>query len=194
MKLLSAEFIKSAALLNQVPQDNKPHIAIVGRSNVGKSSLLNVIMNRRRLALTSSRPGKTRLINFFLINDLFYLVDLPGYGFSKASKKEQQHWQSLIESYLKSIPQLKLIILLIDIRHPMSPLDYEMLEWLAFFNHRVIVIGTKADKLSSNQLVKQITYYKKALSPFQITEIYSFSSITRKGKNEVWQAISSVIS
>ncbi len=193
MKLLSAEFIKSAALLNQVPQDNNPHIAIVGRSNVGKSSLLNTIMNRKRLALTSSRPGKTRLINFFLINDLFYLVDLPGYGFSKASKKEQQNWQSLIESYLKSISQLKLIILLIDIRHPMSPLDYEMLEWLAFFNHRVIVIGTKADKLSGNQLARQIAHYKKALSPFQITEIYSFSSVTRKGKNEVWQAISSVL-
>ncbi len=194
MKLLSAEFIKSAATLDQIPQDNKPHIAIVGRSNVGKSSLLNTIMNRKRLALTSSTPGKTRLINFFLINESFYLVDLPGYGFSKASKKEQQNWQTLIESYLKSTLELKLIILLMDIRHKMSPLDYEMLEWLAYFNHRVMVIGTKADKLSGNQLTSQIAHYKKALAAFQVTEIYSFSSVTRKGKNEVWQAISSVLS
>ncbi len=151
MKIRSAEFVKSVASPDALPKDGLPEIAFVGRSNVGKSSLLNLLMGRK-LARTSATPGKTRELNFFLINRKFYFVDLPGYGYAKVQKSLQEEWKVLLEWYLRARTQLKLVLLLIDARHTTMAIDKQMQEFLAFYGRRYALIRTKVDKLSKAEL------------------------------------------
>ncbi|MCS6988739.1 MAG: ribosome biogenesis GTP-binding protein YihA/YsxC [Chloroherpetonaceae bacterium] len=146
MKITSAEFFKSVKRLEDLPKDNLPEIAFAGRSNVGKSSLLNALM-RKKLAYASSTPGRTRDINFFRINQKFYFVDLPGYGYAKVSKAEQEAWKELLEAYLRNRPQLRLCVMLVDARHPEMQNDKQMSEFLYFYGRPFAIALTKIDKL-----------------------------------------------
>lgn len=154
MLIKQSEFITSAAKPNQYPTDNRPEIAFVGRSNVGKSSIINSLTNRRSLAKVSSTPGKTRLVNFFLINNKFYLVDLPGYGYAKVSKAEKESWGKIIENYLLNRPVLKKVVLLVDSRHKPSDDDILMYNWIKHYNYNTVIIATKKDKLKKVKLQK----------------------------------------
>lgn len=163
MQIKTADFVISAAKTIQIPKRPIPHFVFAGRSNVGKSSLLNKILNRKTLAKISATPGKTRLLNFFLINDQFYFVDIPGYGYARVSKTMREDWARLIEEYLSNTPYLATIFQLIDIRHDPHPSDVELLKWLHYKDlpHRIVL--TKADKLSKNQVAKQISVNTKLL-------------------------------
>ena len=171
-------------------KDNKPEIAFLGRSNVGKSSLMNSLLGVTGLARTSSTPGRTQSLNFFLINDAFYFVDLPGYGYAKVSKDKRQEWGKLIEKYLAERQQLVLSILIVDARHEPSPLDLQMKSWLQHFELPYLVVSTKADKLSSNEQRKSLQRAKKVLGTERIVQ---YSSVTREGAKDIWNVISSSI-
>ena len=153
MKITSAEFIKSIADTSQMPSDSFPQVAFAGRSNVGKSSLMNSLLNRKKLVQVSSTPGKTRLINFFLINNKFYFVDLPGYGYAKVSKQMYKSWQKLLENYLLQSKKLTGVVVLIDLRHLITEADLLLIEWLEHNKMPVIIAGTKSDKLSKNKII-----------------------------------------
>ncbi len=186
MKIISAEFVKSAFERAHWPADGRPEIAFLGRSNVGKSSLLNSLLNRKGLARTSNTPGRTQSINFFLINDSFYFVDLPGYGFAKVSKSMRSDWGKMAEEYLSQREQLTLCIQLIDSRHKPSQLDLQLNEWLEFNQKHYLVVATKADKLSTNELTKQV---KLIESEMPKSKVIPYSSQSGKGRDSVWSAI-----
>lgn len=185
MIIKSSEFIISAVKRNQYPTDNRVEIAFVGRSNVGKSSIINALTNRRKLAKVSQTPGKTRLINFFLINDDFYLVDLPGYGYAKVSKKEKESWGNTIETYLNNRHELKRVVLLVDSRHKPTNDDIMMLNWIKHYDYDVVVVATKSDKLSNNELRKSEKLIKETLKLDKEDRFYFFSSLNKKGKDEL---------
>lgn len=185
MIIKTSEFITSAVKKNQYPVDVRPEVAFVGRSNVGKSSIINALTNRRKLAKVSQTPGKTRLINFFLINDEMYLVDLPGYGYAKVSKKEKESWGKTIETYLVEREQLKKVVLLVDSRHKPTADDILMHEWIKHFGYKVIVIATKSDKLSNNEIGKSKKLIKETLKLGPEDEFYLFSSVKKNGKEEL---------
>jgi len=189
MKITSAEFIKSVVDISHLPKLKLPEIAFVGRSNVGKSRLLNTLTNRKKLASISSTPGKTRTINYFRINGQYYFVDLPGYGFAKVSQKIRYQWQRLIESYLLNSEQLRGVVLIIDARHAVSPLDVQMLTWLREQAIPPIVVATKADKLSSNQLAVEVERNMAVLAEIGVQIVLPFSAVTGYGKKQVLQAI-----
>ncbi len=193
MKIKSATFVKSAARLDQVPKDDLPHIAFAGRSNVGKSSLMNTLLNRKNLVMVSSTPGKTRLLNFFLVNEKIYFVDLPGYGFAKVPKSMQDEWQRLVENYLTRVETLRCVVVLTDLRHDIQPMDIQLIEWLAMNEIDIIVVGTKADKLSNNKLNSQLAKNRKRLAEIGVTLILPFSAVTGKGKVELLNAIENFI-
>ncbi len=151
MKIKKAEFVTSAVSAAQYPQDRDSHIAMVGKSNVGKSSLINAMTNRNKLARTSGRPGKTRLINFFRINDSFFLVDLPGYGFARAARSERERWGAMMEEYLAKDSRLKGMILIVDIRHDPTAEDIQMAEWIRYYQVPVLVAVSKSDKLGKTR-------------------------------------------
>lgn len=190
MKITSAEFIKSAFEESHWVEDNKPEVSFLGRSNVGKSSLLNTLLNRKKLAKTSNTPGRTQSINFFLINEAFYFVDLPGYGFAKVSKQMRKDWGKMAEEYLAGREQLMLSIQLVDARHKPSELDMQLYEWLTFHQKNNIVIATKADKLSNNKLFNNIKTIEKAMPD---SRVLTYSAITGKGKEEVWREIEDAV-
>lgn len=171
-------------------KDNKPEIAFLGRSNVGKSSLMNSLLQVTGLARTSSTPGRTQSLNFFLINEAFYFVDLPGYGYAKVSRDKRQEWGRLIEKYLAERQQLVLSILIVDARHEPSPLDIQMKTWLQHFELPYLVVSTKADKLSLNERRKSWQLAKKVLNTESIVQ---YSSVTREGAKEIWNVIGSSI-
>ncbi len=185
MIIKTSEFITSAVKRNQYPVDVRPEVAFVGRSNVGKSSIINALTNRRKLAKVSQTPGKTRLINFFLINNEMYLVDLPGYGYAKVSKKEKESWGKTIETYLIEREQLKKVVLLVDSRHKPTADDILMHEWIKHFGYKVIVIATKSDKLSNNEIGKSKKLIKETLKLGPEDEFYLFSSVKKNGKEEL---------
>lgn len=185
MIIKSSEFIISAVKKNQYPIDNRVEIAFVGRSNVGKSSIINALTNRRHLAKVSQTPGKTRLINFFLINKDFYLVDLPGYGYAKVSKKEKESWGKTIDTYLHGREELKRVVLLVDSRHKPTADDIMMYEWIKHYGYDVIVVATKSDKLSNNELPKSRKLIKETLKLTQEDRFYFFSSLNKKGRDEL---------
>ena len=187
MKILSAEFTKSAFNESHWTNDGLPEIAFLGRSNVGKSSLLNSLLNRRGLARTSNTPGRTQSINFFLINESFYFVDLPGYGYAKVSKTMRADWGKMAEEYLSQRNELVLCIQLVDSRHKPTALDKDLHEWLVYHQKKHIVVATKADKLSNNNLKKSLLEIEKNLPG---SCILSYSSTTGKGKDELWSEIS----
>ena len=185
MIIKSSEFIISAVKKNQYPIDNRVEIAFVGRSNVGKSSIINALTNRRHLAKVSQTPGKTRLINFFLINKDFYLVDLPGYGYAKVSKKEKESWGKTIDTYLHGREELKRVVLLVDSRHKPTADDIMMYEWIKHYGYDVIVVATKSDKLSNNELPKSRKLIKETLKLTPEDRFYFFSSLNKKGRDEL---------
>ena len=196
MIINKSEFITSAVRREQYPEDGLNEVAFVGRSNVGKSSIINALTNRRKLAKVSQTPGKTKLINFFLINDAFYLVDLPGYGYAKVSKKEQESWGKTIETYLTAREELKRVILLVDSRHKPTADDITMHEWIKHYGYDVIVVATKSDKLSNNALAKSKKIINNALAKskkiiketLNLTEndtLCFFSSLNKKGAEQL---------
>lgn len=183
MRIKKSEFITSAVKKNQYPIDNRIEIAFVGRSNVGKSSIINSLTNRKKLAKVSGTPGKTRLVNFFLINDDFYLVDLPGYGYAKVSKQEKDSWGKTVEMYLNDREQLKRVVLLVDSRHKPTGDDIMMHEWIKHFGYDVIVVATKSDKLTRNELKKNEKVIKETLKLGSDDKLYFFSSLNKEGKD-----------
>ncbi len=190
MKIHSAEFVKSAFEQSHWIDDNKPEISFLGRSNVGKSSLLNSLLNRNKLARTSNTPGRTQSINFFLINEKFYFADLPGYGYAKVPKKLRADWGKMAEDYLAKREQLVLSIQLVDSRHDPTVLDKQLYEWLAFHGKNNLIVATKADKLSNNKLNKSLNEMRKVMPD---SRILPYSSVTGKGKDAVWSEIENAI-
>jgi len=193
IKVRQAEFVISAATSAQFPADDEPEIAFAGRSNVGKSSLINTLANRKGLAITSSTPGRTRLVNFF---DLFLdpgpghlrFVDLPGYGFAKAPKGEREEWKKRVELYVTKRVSLRAIVHLVDIRHEPSPLDFELMRWVSALGRDEIVVFTKADKLGSNAKRNQAAKLEKAMG-LEPKSAVVFSSHTGEGRDELWTNI-----
>ena len=185
MRIKQSEFIISAVKKQQYPTDNRVEIAFVGRSNVGKSSIINALTNRKKLAKVSQTPGKTRLINFFLINNDFYLVDLPGYGYAKVSKAEKASWGQTIERYLNGREELKRVVLLVDSRHKPTADDVMMHEWIKHYGYDVIVVATKSDKLSNNNLRKSEKVIRETLKLDKEDNLYFFSSLNKKGSEQL---------
>jgi len=185
MKIVSAEFIISAFSPRQYPEGDLPEVAFVGRSNVGKSSLINTLVNRKGLAKTSSKPGKTQAINFFKINNAFYLVDLPGYGFARVSKELKAQWGKMMEQYLAGRPQLGLVVQLVDFRHPPTGDDMEMYRWLKYHGQPTLVVATKADKISRGHWPKHLKIIKEKLQLEPGDNLISFSAETRQGQEEI---------
>ena len=176
-----------------LPENDKPEIAFAGKSNVGKSSLINALMNRKALARTSAQPGKTQTINFYNINDAMYLVDLPGYGYAKASEEVKAKWGKMIENYLHTSKQLKAVFLLIDIRHAPSNNDKMMYEWMVYQGFAPILIATKLDKIKRSQIQKQIKLIREGLNVQPGTTIIPFSAETKQGRDEIWELIDSLV-
>lgn len=177
----------------QYPENNLPEVAFVGRSNVGKSSLINMLLNRKRFARTSSSPGKTQTINFYEINNNFRIVDLPGYGYAKISKAEKEKWGKMIEDYLKSRENLVKVFQLVDLRHPPSELDIQMYEWLRFYGLDGVVVATKSDKISSNDKQKNISIIRKVLELKKDDILIAASSVSRQGHDEILDLIETLI-
>ena len=176
-------------ITSSLPDNPYPEIAFAGKSNVGKSSLINALMNRKSYARISATPGKTQTINFYNINDELYLVDLPGYGYAKVSEKEKKQWGKLIERYLHGSKQLKAVFLLIDIRHAPSANDRRMYEWIVANGYRPVVIATKLDKIKRSQKDKHIKLVREGLSVLPGTTVIPFSSVSRQGKDELWEYV-----
>ncbi len=174
---------------SQYPLDNKPEFLLVGRSNVGKSSFINTLIERKNFARTSSKPGKTQTLNFYLINNAFYLVDVPGYGYANVSKEKQKKFGLMIEEYLKNRHNLKKVFLLIDYRHKPTEDDILMEEFLKYYNLDIVIIATKYDKISKNNRLKQDKIIKDTLKLEDNLEIITFSTITKKGRSEVLNII-----
>ena len=172
-----------------LPQNTKPEIAFAGKSNVGKSSLINALMNRKSYARISATPGKTQTINFYNINEEMYLVDLPGYGYAKVSEEEKQKWGQLIEKYLHGSSQLKAVFLLIDIRHDPSANDKMMYDWVVAQGYQPIIIATKLDKIKRSQIDKHLKMLRTGLGLVPGTRIIPFSAMTKQGRDEIWELI-----
>lgn len=190
MKIISAAFVKSAFEIQHWTTDHLPEIAFLGRSNVGKSSLINSLLGRKGLARTSNTPGRTQSINFFLINERFYFVDLPGYGYAKVSKTMRGDWGKMAEEYLSERDQLALCVQLVDSRHPPTALDRQLQEWLAFNKKPHVIAATKADKLSSNKLRQSLAVIRKE---FPESPVFPYSSETGNGKDALWDEISRAV-
>lgn len=176
-------------LTSQLPDNQLPEIAFAGKSNVGKSSLINALMNRKSYARISATPGKTQTINFYNINEELYLVDLPGYGYAKVSEKEKAQWGKLIERYLHGSSQLRAVFLLIDIRHEPSANDRMMYRWIVDQGFAPIIIATKLDKLKRSQVQKHVKMVKEGLDLVPGTKIIPFSSVTKQGRDEIWELV-----
>ena len=189
MNVTKAEMIMTAGLSSQFPVHDMPEIAFAGKSNVGKSSLLNAMLNRKALARTSSQPGKTQTINFYSVQDQLMFVDLPGYGYAKVSKTDRERWGKLIEGYLEKREQLKKIILLIDIRHEVGNNDKMMYDWIKHYHNEVIVVATKMDKIKRSQVQKHLSMIRKGLNLMPEDKLIGFSSETKQGKEELWKII-----
>ncbi|MBO1719984.1 ribosome biogenesis GTP-binding protein YihA/YsxC [Extibacter sp. GGCC_0201] len=172
-----------------LPDNAHPEIAFSGKSNVGKSSLINALMNRKSYARISATPGKTQTINYYNINDELYLVDLPGYGYAKVSEKEKIKWGQLVERYLHSSRQLKAIFLLIDIRHEPSANDKMMYDWIVGQGYEPIIIATKLDKIKRSQIEKHIKMLRTGLKLLPGTKVIPFSSMTKQGRDEIWELV-----
>ncbi|MCR8644184.1 ribosome biogenesis GTP-binding protein YihA/YsxC [Paenibacillus sp. N1-5-1-14] len=189
MKVNTSEFVISAVQPSQYPEDALPEIALAGRSNVGKSSLINKMINRKNLARTSSQPGKTQTLNYYRINQDLYFVDLPGYGYAKVSKTERERWGRFIEQYLAQREELKLVLQLVDLRHPPSKEDQAMFQWLQHFDKPMLVVATKADKIPKSQWQKHAKIVRETLGMTPSQGPLLFSSELGLGKDELWSII-----
>ena len=179
-------------ITSEFPKNDKPEVAFAGKSNVGKSSLINALMNRKALARTSSQPGKTQTINFYNINDVMYLVDLPGYGYANASEAVKAQWGKMIERYLKKSEALKQVFLLIDIRHEPSKNDREMYDWIIYNGYQPVVIATKLDKIKRSQLDKQLKIIRNTLGMSSENILIPFSAETKQGRDEIWEIMDKI--
>lgn len=180
-------------ITSKIPDNTLPEVAFAGKSNVGKSSMINALLNRKSLARTSSQPGKTQTINFYNINDAMYLVDLPGYGYANASVEVKAKWGKMIEKYLHTSQQLKAVFLLIDIRHDPSANDKMMYEWMVYQGFKPIIIATKLDKIKRSQIQKQVKAIKEGLKVEPGTIVIPFSSETKQGRDELWEVVDSLV-
>lgn len=194
MIIKNTELETVCGITSKLPINEYPEIAFAGKSNVGKSSLINGLLNRKSLARTSGQPGKTQTINFYNVNKELYFVDLPGYGYAKVSKEVQKKWGDMIEKYLKTSKQLKAVMLLIDIRHEPSENDRDMYEWIVYHGFHPIIIATKADKINRSQIQKHIKMIKTSLNVLPDTIVIPFSATTKQGRDEILDTISSAIS
>ena len=176
-------------ITSKLPDHTLPEIAFAGKSNVGKSSLINALMNRKALARTSAKPGKTQTINFYKINGERYLVDLPGYGYARVSQAEKEKWGKMIEKYLHTSKNLKAVFLLIDIRHEPSANDCQMYEWILHNGYEPIIIATKLDKLKRSQIQKHLKMIKEGLQLKKGSTVIPFSAETKQGRDEIWELI-----
>ncbi len=193
MIIRKAEIIMTAVKKEQYPATVVPEIAFSGKSNVGKSSMINALLNRKSLARTSSQPGKTQTLNFYNINDMFHFVDLPGYGYAKVSKTEKEKWSPMIDTFLNSRPQLREVFLLVDIRHEPSKNDQQMYAWIKSCGYTGYVIAAKADKLSRMQQLKCVATIKKTLEITDNSLIYPFSSVSKLGVEEIWSLFENIL-
>lgn len=193
MKVNKAEIIISAVSQKQYPPDQLPEIALAGRSNVGKSSFINRLINRRNLVRTSSKPGKTQTLNFYLINEGFYFVDVPGYGYAKVSKTEREKWGRMLEEYFETRVPLKAVVLIVDIRHEPSREDKQMVEYVNYLDIPLIIIATKMDKISKNKRARAISQMEKIFAQYDNLTIIPFSSETGENKDKAWKAIESYL-
>ena len=176
-------------ITSSLPENDKPEVAFAGKSNVGKSSLINALMNRKSYARISATPGKTQTINFYNINDALYLVDLPGYGYAKVSEKEKVQWGKMIERYLHGSGQLRAVFLLIDIRHEPSANDKMMYKWIVDQGYEPVIIATKLDKIKRSQVQKHVKMLKEGLALVPGTRVIPFSAVTKQGRDEIWEFI-----
>lgn len=180
-------------ITSKLPENLLPEIAFAGKSNVGKSSLINGLMNRKSLARTSSQPGKTQTINFYNINEALYFVDLPGYGYAKVSESIKEKWGKMIENYLHKSKQLRTVFLLIDIRHEPSANDKNMYEWINYNGYEPVIIATKLDKINRSQRAKHIKMIREGLGMPKNGLIFPFSAVTKDGRDEIWEYIDSLV-
>lgn len=189
MKISSAKYVLSAVKPSQWPEGDLPEIALAGRSNVGKSSLINTLLNRKNLARTSQKPGKTQTLNYYLINDAFYFVDVPGYGYAQVSKSERAAWARMLETYFTENRNLRGVVQLVDFRHPPSKDDIQMYEYLKYFQIPTIVAATKSDKISKGRHQKHKKIIREGLQMVADDPLVVFSSFNGTGKEELWQEI-----
>jgi GTP-binding protein len=192
MIIKSANLETVCGITSVLPKNDKPEVAFAGKSNVGKSSLINALMNRKSLARTSAQPGKTQTINFYNINDELYYVDLPGYGYAKVSTAIKEKWGKMIEKYLRMSKQLKIVFLLLDIRREPSQNDKNMYDWIVYQGFEPIIIATKLDKINRSQVQKQIKLIKQGLLVRPGTKILPFSAETKQGREEIWACIEDI--
>jgi len=193
MKITQTEFVISAVKPEQYPDDALPEIALAGRSNVGKSSLINRLINRKNLARTSSQPGKTQTLNYYRINEMMYFVDLPGYGYARVSREQRAQWGKMIETYITKRETLRAVLHLIDLRHPPTADDIAMYDWLSHYEIPICVIGTKADKISKGKRPSHAKTIKQQLNMRPGDPFVVFSSEEGLGKDELWGIIQSFI-
>lgn len=188
----SVELETVCGITSTFPENDKIEIAFAGKSNVGKSSLINALVNRKALARTSAQPGKTQTINFYKVNNEVYFVDLPGYGYAKVSEEVKAKWGKLIERYLNKSEMLKAVFLLVDIRHEPSANDKNMYEWIVYQGYDPIIIATKMDKINRSQIQKHVKMIKTGLNVKPGTVVIPFSATTKQGREEIWQTICSL--
>lgn len=193
MVLKKVELQYVCGITSRLPDTGQPEVAFAGKSNVGKSSLINALMNRKSLARTSAQPGKTQTINYYHINEEMYLVDLPGYGYAKVSEEIKAKWGKMIENYLHTSPTLKAVFLLIDIRHAPSANDIAMYEWIVNNGFLPIIIATKLDKIKRSQVAKQLKLLKTTLNVLPGTTVIPFSAETKQGREEIWKLTEQLI-
>ena len=189
MKVTSVNLETVCGITSKLPENDKLEVAFAGRSNVGKSSLINALMNRKSYARTSQQPGKTQTINFYNINELLYFVDLPGYGYAKVSQDTVKKWGKMIDGYLHQSKVLRLVFLLVDKRHKPNQNDIQMYEWCVNYGFNPIIIATKSDKIKRSQLQKQIKQIKDALQVVDGTPVIPFSALNKSGRDEIWEYI-----
>lgn len=192
MKVKSAQFVTSAVQPDQYPEADLPEIAFAGRSNVGKSSLINTLLNRKRLVKTSSTPGRTQLINFFLINEAFHFVDLPGYGYAKVPPAIKKQWGPMVESYLSTRKTLNGVVLLVDIRRTPKGEELDFMDWLDEYALPRVLVATKADKLSKTKQTQQAAVIARKLGT-DSNGLFTFSAKSRQGLADLWEAIESLL-
>ena len=192
MIIKKAELETVCGISSRIPESSRPEVAFAGKSNVGKSSLINGLLNRKSLARTSSQPGKTQTINYYNVNDMLYLVDLPGYGYAKVSEEVREKWGRMIERYLHGSRQLKAVSLLVDIRHAPSENDRTMYQWILYQGYEPVIIATKLDKIKRSQVSRQLKILKEGLEVKPGTKMIPFSAETRQGRDEIWELIEDV--
>ena len=191
MVIKSVNLETVCGVTSTLPVNDKPEFAFAGKSNVGKSSLINALMNRKAYARTSAQPGKTQTINFYNINDALYYVDLPGYGYAKVSQTEKEKWGKMIERYLHKSQQIRQVFLLIDIRHEPGANDKQMYEWIVYNGYRPVIIATKLDKINRSQIQKHVKMLRTGLGMRKDDILIPFSAETKQGREEIWALIES---